>query len=163
MTTARSVALVRSALGTLVLTGLIALGAPSAATAQSEGPPTPPDTAQADLVFEREVYSYPSFERRDPFSPLVSGSEGAPRYEDLRLLGVIYSTNPTESVALLGVSPGNSAIKAGDTFRVRRGDLIGNTRILAIQTDRVIVEVEEFGLTEQRSLAVKRPGEGGSR
>ena len=114
-------------------------------------------------MFEREVYSYPSFERRDPFSPLVSGSEGEPRFEDLRLLGVIHSTNPTESVALLGISLGNAETKAGDTFRVRRGDRIGNTRILAIQTDRVIVEVEEFGLTEQRSLAVKRPGEGGSR
>lgn len=152
----------RTVLGAALVSGLLAVGAPTTAAAQSEDPPQPPDTTPTELVFEREVYSYPTFDRRDPFEPLSSGSEGEPRFEDLTLLGVIYSTNPTESVALLGISLGEET-QAGNSFRVRRGDRIGNTRILAIQTDRVIVEVEEFGLTEQRSLAVKRPGEGGSR
>ncbi len=159
---ARSVHASRSLLSAMALFCVLALGAPASVAAQTD-PPPPPDTTQAELVFEREVYSYPSFDRRDPFSPLVSGSEGDPRFEDLALLGVIYSTNPTESVALLGISLGDAQTEAGNSFRVRRGDRIGNTRILAIQVDRVIVEVEEFGLTEQRSLAVKRPGEGGSR
>ena len=161
--TARSVRIARAIAGVAMLLCVFAAGAATSASAQSEDPPPPPDTTQAELVFEREVYSYPSFDRRDPFEPLVSGSEGEPRFEDLGLLGVIYSTNPTESVALLGISLGDAQTEAGNTFRVRRGDRIGNTRILAIQVDRVIVEVEEFGLTEQRSLVVERPGEGGSR
>ena len=138
--------------------------APTALYGQSEeGPPPPPDTAEAELVFEREVYSYPSFDRRDPFEALISGTVGEPRFEDLRLLGIIYSTDPSQSVALLGIDLGGAAAKAGDSYRVRRGDRIGNTRVLAIQRDRILVEVEEFGLTEQRSLIVQRPTEGGTR
>lgn len=163
MTRARCLPLTRALAGAAVVACLLVAGLPGAAAAQDDPPPPPPDTTPAELVFEREVYSYPAFDRRDPFAPLVSGSEGEPRFEDLALLGVIYSTNPAESVALLGIALGDGGTVAGNSFRVRRGDRIGNTRILAIQRDRVIVEVEEFGLTEQRSLAVKRPGEGGSR
>ena len=140
--------------------GLVLLGA-SALSAQSQDPPPPPDTTEAELVFEREVYSYPTYGRRNPFEPLTSGDGQGPRFEDLRLLGVIFSSNTSASVALLGVDVTSGA--AGTTYRVRRGDRLGNTRILSIQRDRVLVEVEEFGLTEQRQLQVRRPREGGSR
>lgn len=136
---------------------------PAGLAGQDNPPPPPPDTTEAELVFEREVYAYPTFDRRDPFSPLISGAVGEPRFEDLRLLGIIYSTDPAQSVALLGIDLGGAAARAGDSYRVRRGDRVGNTRILAIQRDRILVEVEEFGLTEQRSLIVQRPTEGGSR
>lgn len=118
------------------------------------------------LVFEREVFAYPEFARRNPFRPLVSDDDSGPRFEELRLLGVVLSPNPDVSVALIGVGTDSFTPEAagGDqyqTFRVRRGMVLGNTRILEIQRMRVIVEVEEFGLTEQRELELQRPNEGG--
>ena len=47
------------------------------------------------------------------------------------------------------------------TYRVRRGDRLGNIRILQIQGTRVVVEVEEFGMREQRIMELQRPGQGG--
>ena len=144
----------------LLCAGALLMGA-SAVSAQSEDPPPPPpDTAEAELVFEREVYSYPTYGRRNPFEPLTSGDGQGPRFEDLKLLGVIFSANAGASVALLGVDV--STGDAGKTYRVRRGDRLGNTRIISIQRDRILVEVEEFGLSEQRQLRVRRPREGGS-
>ncbi len=146
----------------VVLCAAALLVSAAAASAQTpDRPPPRPDTTQAELVFEREVYSYPTYGRRSPFEPLTSGDASGPRFEELQLLGVIFSDNATSSVALLGVDLATGS--AGKTYRVRRGDRLGNTRILSIQRDRVLVEVEEFGLTEQRQLQVRRPREGGSR
>ena len=128
---------------------------------QPDPPPrTPPDSVT--LVFEREVFFYPQYQRRDPFSPLVSGDENGPRFEGLKLLGVIYSSEPNGSVALLGPraeqTEDPSAVR---TYRVRRGDRVGNIRILQIQETRIVVEIEEFGMREQRIMELERPGEGG--
>ena len=148
----------RTAFALSLCAGALLVGA-SAVSAQSEDPP-PPDTAEAELVFEREVYSYPTYGRRNPFQPLTSGDDQGPRFEDLKLLGVIFSPNASASVALLGVDVSGAA--TANTYRVRRGDRLGNTRIISIQRDRILVEVEEFGLSEQRQLQVRRPREGGS-
>ena len=58
--------------GLILLTVLGAL-LPAALIAQQQ---IPPDTAA--LVFEREVFGYPTYERRNPFVTVVSGSEGGP-------------------------------------------------------------------------------------
>lgn len=112
----------------------------------------PPEEGELELVFEREVFTYPAFQRRDPFAPLATAADAGPRFEDLVLLGVIYSPDPDRSVALLG---------AGDrTYRVRRGQVLGHTRILEIQPTRIIVEVEEFGLFERHVLELRKRAEG---
>lgn len=134
---------------------------PAVLVAQEAAPQGPPAMDTTELVFEREVFSYPSFERRNPFRPLVGGGDGGPRFEQLQLLGVIESSQAELSVALLGVA-GSGATPLGETYRVRRGQTLGNSRILDIQSSRVIVEVTEFGLTEQRVLELERPDEGGS-
>ena len=147
------------------LRGLILLAAmgvflPAAANAQQ---PPPPDSAA--LVFEREVFSYPTFERRNPFVRVLSGSEGGPRFEELQLNGVIFSPNPDLSMALFGPRGGGEEAgqqRARRAFRARRGDQLGNVRILEIQMTYVVVEVEEFGMTEQRIMELQRPGQGGS-
>lgn len=147
------------------LRGLIILAAmgvflPAAANAQQ---PPPPDSAA--LVFEREVFSYPTFERRNPFVRVLSGSEGGPRFEELQLIGVIFSPNPDLSIALFGPRGGGEETgqqSARRAFRARRGDQLGNVRILEIQMTYVVVEVEEFGMTEQRIMELQRPGQGGS-
>jgi len=136
---------------------------PGAAPGQQRPPPQRPDTA--DLVFEREVFFYPQYERRNPFVPLLDGAEGGPRFEEIRLLAVIYSSNPDLSVALFGPRAGEGEAEqqaARRTYRARRGERLGNVRILEIQQTRVVVEVEEFGLTEQHIMELQRPGQGGS-
>lgn len=139
--------------------------APMAASGQQQGSPAPqeePDTTE--LVFQREVFDYPSFERRNPFSPLVGAGEAGPRFEELRLLGILHSQESGLSVALLdaGGGGGQSDGALSQTYRVRQGQTLGNTRILDIQPTRVIVEVTEFGITEQRVLELQRPAEGGT-
>jgi hypothetical protein len=114
------------------------------------------------LVFEREVFFYPQYERRNPFAPLLEGEEGGPRFEGLRLLGILASSDPRASVALLGPRMGQTADPSrARTYRVRQGDRIGNIRILQIQETRIVVEIEEFGMTEQRIMELPRPGQGG--
>jgi hypothetical protein len=126
----------------------------------------PPRPDSAALVFDREVFVYPTFERRNPFVRVVSGSEGGPRFEELQLQGIIFSPNPDLSIALFGPRGGGEGADAQQqarrAFRARRGDQLGNVRILEIQRTRVVVEVEEFGLTEQRIMELQRPGQGGS-
>jgi len=150
---------------TMGLAWMVAVGAlcPALVVGQQTPPPQPPDTT--DLVFEREVFFYPQYERRNPFMSLLSGMEGGPRFEEIRLIGVIYSPNPDRSVALFGprAGQGDAAQQtARRTYRARRGEQLGNVRILEIQQTRVVVEVEEFGLTEQHIMELQRPGQGGS-
>lgn len=152
-------ALVRNGLFAIVL---LAVAQPLAAQdPPPEAPPrTPPDSVT--LVFEREVFFYPQYERRDPFAPLVSGDEAGPRFEGLKLLGVIFSSGANGSVALLGPRAEQTEDPAAvRTYRVRRGDQLGNVRILQIQETRIVVEIEEFGMREQRIMELERPGQGG--
>ena len=153
--------------GLLVCLSLGAFPAGLAAQETQEAPPPPPrprpDTR--DLVFEREVFSYPLYERRNPFVPLVGTGEGGPRFEELVLQGILFSPDSDRSVVLFGSKTGVGGDQGGRTsqaFRARRGQTLGNVRILEIQRTRVVVEVVEFGLTEQRIMELRRPGEGGS-
>jgi len=111
------------------------------------------DTVQ--LVFEREVFSYPAFQRRNPFRPLTGPGDAGPRFEDLILLGAIVSADPAQSVALLGTR--GSGPGAGEvTHRLRAGQMIGNTRIVEVRPREVVVDVQEFGLQERRVLQLVR-------
>jgi hypothetical protein len=148
------------------LSGLVLVGALAALPVSVRGqqqPPPPPDTT--DLVFEREVFFYPQYERRNPFKSLLAGTEDGPRFEEIRLIGVIFSPDPERSVALFGPRAGQGEAaqqSARRTYRARRGEQLGNVRILEIHQTHVVVEVEEFGLTEQHIMELQRPGQGGS-
>lgn len=196
----------------LRLAGALAavLSVPAGLTAQDQQQP-PPRTIQdtTQLVFEREVFNYPGYQRPNPFKAAVEEEEVGPRFEDLILLGVIYSPDPDLSVALLGegiayneqgrlqVERGQGGVQVGGregsappaaqdtaaqgqggqqaqggqasdilgsgykTYRVRQGDQLGNMRILEIQRMRVIVEVEEFGITERREFVLRTPANRG--
>lgn|SRR5690606_1706813 len=129
---------------------------PPAAQAQTAQGQTPPQGGPAraqdapgeiELVFEREVFLYPPTHRRDPFSPL-SVSEG-PRFEELTLRGIIHSAQPGRSVALLA-GPGNKI------YRVRRGETVGNSRVLDVGPRRVLFAVNNFGVVRQEVLELKR-------
>jgi len=148
-----------------VLATLLVLGTPL--TAQDTPPTSQQNQTQllvdsVDLVFEREIFVYPSYERRNPFTSLMEGSRTGPRFEELQLIGVVLSTNPENSIAVFGPSTRAGVQGTGGmSYRVRRGDTLGNIRILEIQQTRVVVAVEEFGLTEQRIMELRRPGQGG--
>ena len=142
---------------------LFAAVIPSVAWGQ-EAPPPPPDTTV--LVFNREVFTYPAYERRNPFTPLIAGDIAGPRFEELTLLGIVYYENPELSVALFGSGnrggpdPAGTAA-ASETYRGHVGEVIGNMRVIEIQPTIVIVEVEDFGLTEQQVMELPRPGDRG--
>jgi len=134
-----------------------------------------PDTVtEADLVFEREVFEYPTFQRRNPFEPLV-GNLAGPRYEEIILRGIIFTDDPRSSVALLGLrqraqqqvqrqaqqqeraqQQGTAVVDTivveETSTRLRVGESWGNVRVVQILRDHVIVAVNEFGQTEQRIL-----------
>jgi len=132
--------------------------------AQEAPPPVPPpqDPDSVDLVVEREAFLYPRYERRNPFAPLLSGGDSGPRFEEVRLVGILYSSNPDLSLASFGPRTGQGGEESGvQTYRVRRGDTLGNFRILEIQKTRVVVQIQEFGQTEQRIMELERPGQGG--
>ena len=145
---------------------MVAAFVPSVARGQeAAAPPPPPDSTV--LVFSREVFTYPTYERRNPFTPLIAGDIAGPRFEELSLLGIVYYDNPELSVALFGSGNRGGPDPAGtgetsETYRAHTGEVLGNMRVIEIQPTRVIVEVEDFGLTEQRVMELPRPGRGGS-
>ncbi len=130
------------------------------------------DPDQAELAFEREVFSYPTFARRNPFKALLASAEGGPRWEGMRLEGILHDADPRYSIAIVSsgragarvdAGPASDGSAVGETARLRVGQRWGNIRILAIHPDNVLIEVEEFGLTEQRTMRLPQRGEGGPR
>jgi hypothetical protein len=149
-----------------LLAGLLLVAAPLSAqdpapADSAQGPPPPP----TELVFEREIFAYPTFERRNPFRPLVGAQGNGPRFEQIRLRGIIWSADPRRSVALFGM--GDAAAAQQDTTgipntrRLRAGESWGNMRVTQIEKDRVLVSVEEFGLSENKVLELTRRRGGG--
>jgi hypothetical protein len=131
---------------------LVLLGTPAFAQA----PPTPPAPSsipgsqpEPKLAFDREVFAYPAEGRRDPFRPLSGGpGSGGPLFADLALRGIIYSPDVRRSVALVMVG-------GKRTYRLRRGDIIGNARVLEIQPLRVRFAVENFGTVRNEVLELR--------
>ncbi len=128
-----------------------AQGAPTGQ--QGAAPPAAADTFQ--LVFEREVFAYPAFQRRNPFAPITAETAG-PRFEDLELQMVVLFEGGEGSVATLAVRGAGQQRAAARTFRVREGQAIGNMRIVAIRLREVVIDVDEFGGRERRVLELRR-------
>jgi len=123
-------------------------------------PPTavPPATAVAQppagaeepkLVFEREVFRYPGGARRDPFRALTNADETGPMFQDLTLRMIVYSAaQPARSIVM--VRDG-----AAKSYRLRRGDVVGNATVVDIGRYRVVFSVEDFGIRRQEVLELK--------
>jgi len=145
--------------GCLLISAVCALG-PDGVTGQAGAQGTSDSLA---LAFEREVFVYPEYARRNPFRTLLSADDGGPRFESLLLLGILFSPFADESVALFG--EGSRAVDeagiitvelTGDTYRVREGDTLGSVTIRLIERAQVTVELVEFGLTESRVVELSR-------
>ena len=111
--------------------------------------PSPKDSA--GVVIMREVYSYPTEGRRDPFVSLMTTGELRPLLTDLVLLGVIYDTeSPRRSIAIL--TDGST----GQTYRVTVGTTIGRMKIAKIGQQDVTFAVDEFGMSRQQTLVMDK-------
>ena len=143
-----------------------ALAAPGSVEAQDPQPP-PPAAGETELVFEREVFSYPSFTRRNPFRPLL-GAAGGVRYEQLSMIGIMYSSDPASSVAVLSTGgvqvaeDGTMSPIDGDAYYLKVGDNIGNTTIVEIRRDAVVVDVEVFDSVDREIMNFVSRRQGGS-
>lgn len=146
---------------------------PSALLGQDS--PTQQSGDSVTLAFEREVFTYPQYARRNPFKTLLSADGGGPRFESLLLLGILYSPFAGESIALFGEgtrtvgapNPGAPATVTvdltGGTYRVREGATLGNLTVRSIERLQVTIELVEFGITETRTMLLPRAtaGQGG--
>lgn len=165
MRRSRTLATPGAALG---LVGLC-LTAPLGLRAQQQAPdstaPKQP-TKPPELVFEREVFTYPSVARRNPFAPLA-GTEQGPRFEQLRLMGIMYDAkNPSASMAMIGTSTVRTSQDStqvtitprGQAFYLKVGQAAGSVRVVEIHQDSVVVEVAQFGITERKVMRMESPG-----
>jgi hypothetical protein len=127
---------------------LIAVGTfaqePSADTADAS-----PFGEEPRLIFEREVFDYVGAGRRDPFSPLTGRDELGPIFEDLTLRMIISSDVASQSIAVL-------ADATGRTYRLRRGESVGNSTIVEITPTRVVFSVDNLGTRRQEAIALKK-------
>lgn len=96
----------------------------------------------------REVFDYPADGRRDPFEPLSAGDELGPRFEDLRLAGVIYSPERGSMAVMVDVATGRR-------YRVWEGDAIGGARLVRVHPDRAEFQVTVFGVSRRDTLRLK--------
>lgn len=88
---------------------------------------------------------------RDPFEPLLGGSEGdearPPRLDQLVLTGIFQG------------APGNSLVVLEDPARrghfLRVGESLGQSRLLAILPDAAVFEVDEYGIARRDTLRLE--------
>ena len=119
------------------------------------------------LVLEREAYTYPARGRRNPFVPSDVPSARAPGVEEVALLGIIHHPDPMFRLAVIRVPGGVDGTAgagagpiAAPASRLRTGELVAGMRIVAIEVDHVVVEMEEPGGTATRVLAMPRAEKG---
>lgn len=132
---------------------LLAAGAADAA-GQKPAPKKPLPHKEPTLVFEREVFSYPVEGRRDPYTSVVGRADSGPLFENLSLRGIIYAPATGQSLVLLADTT------AKKVYRARRGDVVGNARVLDVSPTRVLFSVDNFGVARQETLELKRNPEG---
>lgn len=153
----------------LILVGFVVLAAPAVVEGQS-APPQRPGDVQTELVLRREIFRYPAFARRNPFVPVEAVAEGEVSAAELRLIGVLLDTDPSRSVAILGtsqasVTPEGTLIRGGEgeSWYMKVGDSLGNITLVEIHPDRVVVDVQEFGLTDRITIMLETGNPGGIR
>ncbi len=122
-----------------------AANAPAEATA-----PAPAATLPESDVYRREVFRYQAGGRPDPFRPLLAGDDMGVRVQDLRLIGIIHSSNPRASVAVFTL-PSDSA-----RVRLRPGQRLGAVTVVAVHPRRVDVREDALGVSRVYSLELQR-------
>lgn len=148
--------------GRHLLLALLALAlVPALASAQGgrRRPQVNTETVKRDstgaVVFNREVFNYPSAGRRDPFSSLIETGDIRPMLQDLQVVAITLSPNERQSVATL------KDVSSDEIYRVRVGSVFGRLRVVAIRQRDVVLSIDEFGNTRQETLSITVPVGGG--
>lgn len=148
-----SASAVRVAVGGALLLGALGVGGATAQQAESEASGDTADV-EASVVdtmagedaagaaegstggttdpvsYQREVFDYPSFDRRDPFRARTGGVTEGPRFENLVLSGVIYNPSVGSVAVLVDRATGRR-------HRVREGQRLGQMWIDSIRRSEV--------------------------
>lgn len=106
------------------------------------------DSSISSTIY-REVFSYESAGRRDPFVSLMATGELRPLLADLALISVIYDVaTPRRSIALL--TDGST----GQTYRTTVGGTLGRMKVTRIGAQDITFSIEEYGLSRQQTLVI---------
>ncbi len=98
------------------------------------------------VTFEREVFSYVSAGRRDPFASPIETGEIRPLIADLRVVGIIFDASGRNSVAVM------RDMSTQEQYRVRAGQILGRAKVAQIKQNEVVMTINEYGFSRQESL-----------
>lgn len=113
---------------------------------------TPRQTAPTEAIYRRERFVYPTNNRRNPFVSLLTLEDAGPQFENLDLAGIIFGGSAGSVATLID----NATDKR---YRVRRGDTVGNARVVEIRPDAVVFQVTQFGVTRSETLRIRKEEE----
>lgn len=108
-----------------------------------------------NVVFQREVFGYPTSGRRDPFGSLLESGDIRPLLQDLRVVAITLAPTERQSIATL------QDASTKEIYRVRVGSVFGRMRVVSIRQRDVVLAIEEFGNTRQETLSINVPAGGG--
>ncbi len=130
------------------LTGIAAGPAPASLAPQDTA--SSRQSSEQDAIYRREVFVYPSDARRNPFVSLIGPDvDSGPLFGDLDLMGIIFGGSAGSVATVIDRA-------SEKRYRVRRGDSIGNARVVEIRPDAVVFQVTEFGVTRSETLRIRR-------
>jgi hypothetical protein len=111
-----------------------------------------PEVEPQETVYRRETFVYPVASRPNPFLSLLDVEDIGPQFENLDLVGVIYGGSYGSVATLI-----DSATEK--RYRVRRGDVVGNARVVEIQPAAIVMQVTQFGVTRSETLQIRKEEE----
>lgn len=140
----------RSEAGTSTTSAKVVSSEAAGTVSSSKASPTSDKNVDraTEITIHREVFSYASGGRRDPYKSLMTSSEIRPLLSDLRLTAVAFDPDGQNSVAILRDS--YSKVQ----YRVRVGQQLGRLRVSAIRQKAVQFTMEEFGFNRQETLSL---------
>ena len=145
-------------LGVLALP-TVAQGQTARAQARPKAPAVNTDRVVRDsagnVVFQREVFGYPTSGRRDPFGSLLESGDIRPLLQDLLVVAITLAPTERQSIATL------QDASTKEIYRVRVGSVFGRMRVVSIRQRDVVLAIEEFGNTRQETLSITVPVGGG--
>ncbi|MEP6763138.1 MAG: hypothetical protein ABJB66_02445 [Gemmatimonadaceae bacterium] len=111
--------------------------------------PSKSSAIPTSITIDREVFSYASTGRRDPYASLMSTTEIRPLLSDLRLTAIAFDPAGNNSVAILR----DNVTK--EQHRVKVGQQLGRLRVASIKVKSVVFSIDEFGFNRQETLQVR--------
>ena len=144
--------MVRPALALLTALAGLAIGPDVSPVSAQDTPEAQPGQAPTTQVYRREKFVYPTDNRRNPFTNLIEADDTGPQFENLDLTGIIFGGSAGSVASLIDRA-------TEKRYRVRRGDVVGNARVVEIRPDAVVFQVSQFGVTRSETLRIRREEE----